>query len=165
MTPGGATNRFAGPRVTSGTMGRRFVAARELCGLSLTEAAHALGYATGARLSLIEAGRKKPGVALLIHAADTYGVSSDFLLGLSDEPDGDWVMALLAALRGADRCMEQVAVRVDELLAAIESAARDAAMPGDTERAEPALVRSAVVARRLICRLMVAARDESISRS
>ena len=83
---------------------RRFIAARELNGLSQTEGARALGYAKSGQLSLIESGKKTPPLTIIVRAASAFGVSADYLLGVSDEPERDPSASLrsglLRALRG-----------------------------------------------------------------
>lgn len=71
---------------------RNLVVARVTSGLSQMEAAVRLGYENSTQLSLIESGRRPvPAAAtFLIRASQTYGVSVDWLAGLSPvvEPDG-----------------------------------------------------------------------------
>lgn len=86
-------------------IGLRFIAARELCGLGQTEAALSLGYANSTQLSLVERGARMPPVAVIIRAATVYGVSVDFLVGLSNEPERD---AFAASRNGAFRRMQHL---------------------------------------------------------
>lgn len=67
----------------------RLLSARELNGLSQTEAARKLGYATPAQLSLWEQCRRMPPMQMLVRASSVYRVSLDFLMGVSPEPDRD----------------------------------------------------------------------------
>lgn len=69
--------------------GPRLIAARELAGLSQTEAAEKFGYKTPAQLSLWEMGRRMVPLHQLHRAASIYGVSADFLLSLSSDPERD----------------------------------------------------------------------------
>lgn len=80
-------------------VGVRMSAARELAGLTQTQAARQLGYQKSGQLSLIEAGRKSPPLTVLIRAARAYGVAVDFLLGLQDEVERDPRLARRAAMR------------------------------------------------------------------
>lgn len=86
-------------RLVRGVIAERFVIARELNGWSQTEAAHALGFAKSGQLSLVEAGKKVPPLDLIARASEVFGVSTDFLFGLSDEADRDPRLARRAALR------------------------------------------------------------------
>ncbi|MGF6904651.1 helix-turn-helix domain-containing protein [Paraburkholderia sp. GAS348] len=68
------------------------IRARITAGLTAVQAAEAMGYANSTQLSLIET-RKRPvpdGTVFLTSAARAYGVSVDYLIGLSPlmEPDG-----------------------------------------------------------------------------
>jgi transcriptional regulator with XRE-family HTH domain len=72
-------------RIVSG----RLVAARELNGLTQTQAAEEFGYKTSAQLSLWEMNRRMPPLEKLVQASAVYRVSLDFLLGVSEEPDRD----------------------------------------------------------------------------
>ena len=62
-----------------------------------------------ALLSHYENGAREPGLAFVCRACDYYGVSADFLLGRTDEPDGvkstaDAARAFIGQLRAmADR--------------------------------------------------------------
>jgi len=82
-------------------IGRRLRAARVLQGLDQSRAAEQLGYETSSQLSQWEQAKRTPPLEQLVAAAETYGTTTDFLLGLSNEPDRDAHMALRAAtLRG-----------------------------------------------------------------
>jgi transcriptional regulator with XRE-family HTH domain len=98
-------------------VGERLCRARHLSGLSQTEAAHALGYKTPAQLSMWEQCRRSAPVSELIKCARIYGVSTDFLLGESEEVDRDVTMNLRhACLRGVRTMLTNVAaITVDEV--------------------------------------------------
>lgn len=66
-------------------MARKFKEARQLKKLTAVEAAERLGVSQPA-LSAWEGGRKSPTVENLIAMAELYGVTTDFLLGRTDEP-------------------------------------------------------------------------------
>lgn len=70
-------------------VGDRMVEARKINGWDQTEAAAKFGYKNSTQLSLIEQGKRLPPHEVLIAASAIYGVSVDFLLGLSDEPERD----------------------------------------------------------------------------
>jgi transcriptional regulator with XRE-family HTH domain len=70
-------------------VGERFVDARRLNGWDQTEAAERFGYTNSTQLSLIEQGKRLPPHEVMIKASEVYGVSLDFLYGLSDEPERD----------------------------------------------------------------------------
>jgi transcriptional regulator with XRE-family HTH domain len=70
-------------------VGERFVEARKINGWDQTEAAEKFGYKNSTQLSLIEQGKRLPPHEVMIKASEIYGVSVDFLFGLSDEPERD----------------------------------------------------------------------------
>lgn len=74
-------------------LGARLEAARRIADLTLTQAAEALGYAQPVQLSLMESGKRFPPVHLLTEIAKLYGTTTDYLLGLTDEPDRDPALA------------------------------------------------------------------------
>lgn len=80
-------------------IGDRMRYAREISGLDQDEAAKALGYSNSAHLSLFESGKKSVPMHMLINAATVYGVSADYLLGLSDEPERDPMVAEQRAMQ------------------------------------------------------------------
>lgn len=71
------------------TVGARFIEAREMNGLSQSEAAAKIGYKTSAQLCLWEQGKRLPPIDQMIIASVVYGTSLDFLYGLSSEPERD----------------------------------------------------------------------------
>jgi transcriptional regulator with XRE-family HTH domain len=81
------------------TVGDRFRRAREIEGLDQTTAAQRLGYKNSTQLSLAENGERLPPIEVFIRAVEVYGVSLDFLAGLSDEPERDPRMAERLAMR------------------------------------------------------------------
>lgn len=70
-------------------VGERMVESRRINGWDQTEAAKKFAYTNSTQLSLIEQGKRLPPHEVLIKASEIYGVSVDFLLGLSDEPERD----------------------------------------------------------------------------
>ena len=68
-------------------MARKFKEARQMMKLTAVEAADRLGVSQAA-LSSWESGRKSPTIENLIGMADIYGVTTDYLLGRSNEPQG-----------------------------------------------------------------------------
>lgn len=91
-------------------IGPRLHKARELSGLSQTEAAMQLGYGAPTQLSLWEMSRRLVPLSELIRAARLYGVSLDYLTGESEEVDRDPSMALRnACLRGVRQQLDRVA--------------------------------------------------------
>ena len=68
-------------------MARKFKEARQMSKLTAVEAAERLGVSQAA-LSSWESGRKSPTIENLIGMADIYGVTTDYLLGRSNEPQG-----------------------------------------------------------------------------
>jgi len=104
--PGAMASPWVGVAVPSRAglrqvIGRRLRAARTLAGLDQTRAAELLGYENGSQLSQWEQAKRTPPLEKIVAAAETYGMTTDFLLGLSNEPDRDAHMALrTATLRG-----------------------------------------------------------------
>lgn len=66
--------------------GERMTVARELCGMSQIAAAELLGYENSSKLSKVEHCSDGTSIPfwLIPKAAEVYGVSADYLLGLSD---------------------------------------------------------------------------------
>ena len=69
-------------------MARKFKEARKMNKLTAAEAASRLGVSQAA-LSSWESGNKSPTVENLIGMAELYGVTTDYLLGRSNEPHGN----------------------------------------------------------------------------
>lgn len=69
------------------TIGQRLKASRELCNLSLSEAARRLGYANPSKLSKVENATDTNSVPLWLirDAAEFYEVSTEYLFGLSED--------------------------------------------------------------------------------
>lgn len=76
-------------------MARQYKLARKMKKITLTAAARELGV-TQPALSSWESERKSPSIESLIRMSKLYGVSTDFLLGLSNEADPrkDWLEPL-----------------------------------------------------------------------
>ncbi|GHA78218.1 hypothetical protein GCM10009007_19010 [Formosimonas limnophila] len=72
---------------------RRMKIARDIACLTRSEASTALGYANTAIISKIESvqtiNRKLLSLDLIVNASCVYGVSADYLLGISDYPERD----------------------------------------------------------------------------
>jgi transcriptional regulator with XRE-family HTH domain len=101
------------------TVAARFKQARELNGWGQREAAARMGYENGTQLSLIEAGRRNTPLAVFCVASAVYGVSVDFLLGLSDEPERDPAVAeRQAVLRHVEGMLREHAAEILELITA-----------------------------------------------
>lgn len=73
-------------------MARQYKLARKMKGIALTAAAKELGV-TQPTLSGWESERKTPSIGGLIRMAKFYGVTTDFLLGLTadNDPRPDWL--------------------------------------------------------------------------
>lgn len=111
--------------VVRSTVGARFKQARELNGWNQREAAVRMGYENGTQLSLIEAGRRNTPLAVFCVASTVYGVSVDFLLGLSSEPERDPAAAERhAMLRQVEGMLQEHAVQVLDTITAHMSAAK-----------------------------------------
>lgn len=76
----------------------RFIAAREMNGFSQSEAAEKIGYKTSTQLCLWEQGKRLPPIDQMLIVCMVYGVSLDYLYGLSDEPERDPRMATQQAM-------------------------------------------------------------------
>lgn len=100
MSPRGAT-ALATRAAKAGlrkVVSQRFIAARELNGVSQSEAARQMGFANSTQLSLWEKGARLPPIDMMIVASRVYAVSLDYLYGLSDEPERDPRIATRAML-------------------------------------------------------------------
>ena len=69
-------------------MARKFKEARQMHKLTIAEAAERLGVSSAA-LSTWESGKKSPTLDNLIGMAELYGVTTDYLLGRTNEPHGN----------------------------------------------------------------------------
>lgn len=88
-------------------VGRRLKLARELNGWTQEVAAAKLDYVSSTQLSLAEKGTRLPPIVKLIKAAEVFGVSIDYILGICDEPERDPRAAeRQAALRHVSGVME-----------------------------------------------------------
>lgn len=97
-------------------VGERLATARELNGYNQIAAARKLGYATPAPLSKIEAGQPAPSW-LVPRAAEVFGVSSDYLFGISNYPERDpRTVEQIAILRTVRAEIETNARRVSEAM-------------------------------------------------
>lgn len=100
-----------------GGLGARLRRVREVLGIDQDDAAKALGYFNSAHLSLFEYGKKNIPVHVLVNAATVYGVSTDYLLGLSPDlergADGAGRAAVLRdAVTLLERNARQLATRL-----------------------------------------------------
>lgn len=97
----------------------RLLRAREINGLSQTDAANRFGYKTPAQLSQWELGRRMVPMEKLLRASSIYRVSLDFLMGVSAEPDRDPQAAhALRVLDGARELMENMSRELAETVIA-----------------------------------------------
>lgn len=105
-------------------VGRRFKLARDLSGLSQEDAAQRLDYTNSTQLSLAEKGDRLPPLAKIIKASEVYGVSIDYLTGVSDEPERDPRMAdRMAAMRKVSSVMDRAAMAIVTAVLSNESSA------------------------------------------
>ena len=81
--------RLADDAETEKLMRERLIVARNLNSLDQKEAAAKLGYKNSSQLSKVESGDAPLPKSLLRKASLAYGVSADWLLGLSTEPERD----------------------------------------------------------------------------
>lgn len=85
----GSSGAYEARTAAKTALGARFREARELKGLTVTEAALALGYTQPVHLSQFETGLRLPPLALVPRAALLFGTTCDFLMGLVPEPEAD----------------------------------------------------------------------------
>jgi len=88
-SPSRPRRRLADDAETEKVMRERLVVARNLNSLDQKEAAAKLGFKNSSQLSKVESGAAPLPKSLLRKASLAYGVSSDWLLGLSNEPERD----------------------------------------------------------------------------
>lgn len=111
---------------------QRLVDARKLCNLTQQEAAERIGFQNSSALAKIEMGAQQAQLWMLAQAAQVYDVSTDYLLGLTDdwEPDerllqrvsANWVYEAWEKTRKRD--MEALA-KLERVFASIVINARD----------------------------------------
>ena len=70
-------------------VGARLRQVREAAGVSLTDAATAMGYSQPVQLSVMEGGERLPTLHVLLQYAAAFDSTVDFLLGLSSDPEAD----------------------------------------------------------------------------
>lgn len=72
-----------------------------------------MGYKTSSQLSQWEQGKRMPPLNMLIRACETYRVSMDFLVGISDDPDRDPTSAeRRAVLTSAEKMLHDMAQKL-----------------------------------------------------
>lgn len=121
--------------------GARLREARELAGMTLSDAAEALGYSQPVQLSLMENGHRLPPTLVIQESARLYGTTADYLCGLATDSDRDPAAALHR------EAAAQVAGEVRRALAGATAAAAAAVRAGAAaRRSNPALARAVVVA-------------------
>jgi transcriptional regulator with XRE-family HTH domain len=74
--------------------GKRMETARTISGLTLTQAAEAMGYSQPVQLSLMESGKRMATLRIIIECAKLYGTTADYLCGLAEDSDRDPVAAI-----------------------------------------------------------------------
>lgn len=84
-------------RLARNVVGPRLRAARETSGLQQADAARRLGYTTSGQLSQHEQGKRLMPIPELIRAAEVYGTTVDYILGITAEDDRDPTRSLRAA--------------------------------------------------------------------
>ncbi len=84
-----AAAAYETPTAEKIAFGKRMRQAREIAGLSLTDAAEKLGYAQQVQMSYIENGNRLPPLKIVMLAAELYGVTTDFLCGFAADADRD----------------------------------------------------------------------------
>jgi transcriptional regulator with XRE-family HTH domain len=110
------------------TIGQRLREARELCGYTQVKAAMLMGYQNSSKLAKIElaSDTKSVPVWMILRAAEVYGVSINFLFGLTDAPQFDPKAALqaqtLKAIEQSQSSQNNAIRQVYSLISTIESA-------------------------------------------
>lgn len=97
--------------------GKRMREAREIAGMTITEAAEAMGYSQPVQLSVMETGQRLPTLRVLIHCTTLYGVTLDFLAGLATDSDPDPAITIQREIAG------RVAADTRRLIAAVTAGA------------------------------------------
>jgi transcriptional regulator with XRE-family HTH domain len=85
--------------------GARMRKAREDHGMTLTDAAHKLGYSQAVQMSNMENGFRMPPMRLLMQCTELYGTTMDYLCGFAQDSDRDpavSIVRLLTASASAD---------------------------------------------------------------
>lgn len=100
LTPRRPRNAYETPTAEKRAIGRRLREAREINGMTLTDAAQALGYTQPVHLSYWETGTRMAPFERLIQLAKLYGTTMDFLCGLQDDSDRDPAAATSRAVAG-----------------------------------------------------------------
>jgi hypothetical protein len=104
-SPSRPRRRLVDDAETEKLMRERLIVARNLNSLDQKEAAAKLGYKNSSQLSKVESGDAPLPKSLLRKASLAYGVSADWLLGLSNEPERDpqiaGQMAVMRAVHSA----------------------------------------------------------------
>lgn len=93
-------SQYEMPTAEKRAFGARMRRAREVAGLTLTEAAAALGYSQPVQLSYQENGQRFPPLRVLLGLSELYGTTMDYLCGMAPDPDPDpavGAQALVAA--------------------------------------------------------------------
>lgn len=122
-------------------LGARLREAREVAGLTLTEAAEKLGYSQPVQLSLMENGNRPVTLRVVIQLAGLYGTTTDFLCGLNEDADRDPVVAVQ---RHAAALVSAQIRRLTEEMARISAEAVQQLMPslGDGQRMAALVIES-----------------------
>ena len=134
-------SRYEAPTAEKILFGKRMRHAREVAGLTLTDAAVAMGYSQPVQLSNMENGNRPMTLRIMLQAAALYGTTADYLCGLSPDPDPDpavGAQALVAArvtaeVRNLLQLMTTASVDVVRELRpdAADALAHDAGEPSD----------------------------------
>ena len=70
-------------------VGERMRQVREASGMNMTDAAIALGYSQPVQLSVMENGERLPTARVLTQWSAAFGTTTDYLLGLTSDPESD----------------------------------------------------------------------------
>ena len=88
------TSAYETPTDEKRAFGARMREAREIAGMTITEAAESMGYSQPVQLSLMETGIRMPTLRVIVACATLYGTTMDFLAGFVPDSDRDPAAAL-----------------------------------------------------------------------
>jgi transcriptional regulator with XRE-family HTH domain len=125
-----AESAYEMPTEEKKAFGKRMETARNIAGLTMTQAAEALGYSQPVQLSLMESGKRMVTLRVIIEAARLYGTTTDYLCGLAEDSDRDPVSAIQRHV--AARVTSEVNIMVRRMSEVSVSAVREL-MPAAAE--------------------------------
>lgn len=125
-----APSAYEAPTAEKIAYGKRMRHAREVAGLTLTDAAVAMGYSQPVQLSNMENGNRMVTLRILTQAVTLYGTTMDYLCGFAEDSDRDPATAALRHVTG------RVTADMQRLIATLTRVSVDAVrelLPGQAE--------------------------------